>query len=74
MVLMSESKDRPRGRDRKVSLVMTWPLTVLLTSMRGVWPMTVTCSSIVASSRVTFRAKVWDSSRMMPLRIRVLKP
>ena len=60
-VLIRPSKLRFRGRAMNTSLVMVWPLTVLLTSIRGLWPMTVTCSSRAAWVRVTFRVMVWDS-------------
>ena len=74
MVLTRESKALPRGRVMKISLVMTWPLVVLLTSIMGAWPTTVTCSLMAACSSVTFKARVWENSRLMSFLTRVLNP
>ncbi len=60
-VLIRPSKIRLRGRLMNTSLVMVWLLTVLLTSISGLWPTTVTCSSSAACSSVAFSVIVWDS-------------
>ena len=73
-VLSRPSKLRLRGRLMNTSLVMVWPLTVLLTSISGLCPMTVTCSSMAAWSRVTFRLTVVAIWTMMFWRMRVLNP
>ena len=71
---MSESNDRPRGQRHEGFLGHDLALDRALDVDEGLWPTTVTCSSIVASSSVAFRASVWDISRITPLWTRVLKP